>query len=115
MTELQVLSGLYPSVDELAAKYQTVVRLKGGDPMLFGRAQEEIDALQQAGIEVEIVPGVTAALAASADLGVSLTRRGVSRSVVFVTPRLGENEEASDWARSVCAADSAVMFRTIIV
>ena len=48
---------------EAAAKYEVVVRLKGGDPMLFGRAQEEVDALEAAGIECEIVPGVTSALA----------------------------------------------------
>ena len=64
---------------DAAATHERVVRIKGGDPMLFGRAQEEIDALTRAGIAVEIVPGVTAAQAASADLGVSLTRRGVSR------------------------------------
>ncbi len=95
---------------DAAAKFRTVVRLKGGDPMLFGRAQEEIDALQQAGIAVEIVPGVTAALAASAELGVSLTRRGVARSVTFVTPRAGANEDTRDWARSVCNADTAVLY-----
>jgi len=50
---------------------QTVVRLKGGDPMLFGRAQEEIDALSKAGIDVEVVPGVSAAFATSARLGIS--------------------------------------------
>src|SRR6266571_3680636 len=67
--------------------HKIVVRLKGGDPTLFGRAQEEIDALRAAGIDFEIVPGVTAATAASAELGVSLTRRGFARHVVFVTPR----------------------------
>ena len=55
---------------DAAQRYRTVVRLKGGDPMLFGRAQEEIDALQAAGVEFEVVPGVTAALAASAALGI---------------------------------------------
>lgn len=78
--------------------------------MIFGRAQEEIAALQAAGIEVEIVPGITSALAAAAELGVSLTRRGVSRNVVFVTPRVGEAESASDWAQSVLAADTAVLY-----
>src|SRR3954468_21559646 len=62
---------------EAAAKYDVVVRLKGGDPMLFGRAQEEIEALESAGVAYEIVPGITAALGASAQLGVSLTQRGV--------------------------------------
>ncbi len=95
---------------EAAAKYAVVVRLKGGDPMLFGRAQEEIDALEAAGVEYEVVPGVTAALAGAAEAGVSLTRRGMSRSVVFVTPRIGEGEDASNWARAVAAADTSVLY-----
>jgi uroporphyrin-III C-methyltransferase len=86
------------------------VRLKGGDPMLFGRAQEEIDALRAAGIEFEVVPGITAALAAAADLGVSLTRRGVSRNVVFATPRVGDGEAASDWAEPLATADTGVIY-----
>ncbi len=95
---------------EAAHKYRIVARLKGGDPMLFGRAQEEIAALKKAGIECEIVPGVTAALGASANVGVSLTRRGLSRSVVFVTPRVGEGEAEADWVKSVLAADTAVLY-----
>jgi uroporphyrin-III C-methyltransferase len=78
--------------------------------MLFGRAQEEIDALEGAGVAFEVVPGITAALAASAQLGVSLTRRGVSRSVAFVTPRVGEAQSESDWAASVLAADTAAIY-----
>src|SRR5438045_121829 len=74
---------------DAARQHRIVVRLKGGDPLLFGRAQEEIDYLRAHGIAVEIVPGVTAAFAASADLGVSLTQRGLARSVAFVTPRVG--------------------------
>jgi uroporphyrin-III C-methyltransferase len=95
---------------EAAAKYEVVVRLKGGDPMLFGRAQEEIDALEAAGVSYEIVPGVTSALAASAEVGVSWTRRGTSRSVVFATPRVGEGENVSDWAPAVAAADAAALY-----
>ncbi len=95
---------------DAAGKHARVVRLKGGDPMLFGRAQEEIDALTAAGIRVEIVPGVTAAQAASADLGVSLTRRGISRSVAFATPRVGSEEQPSDWAASLAHADTAVLY-----
>ncbi len=95
---------------DAAARFDTVVRLKGGDPMLFGRAQEEIDALRCAGIEVEIVPGVTAALAASAEVGVSLTRRGTSRSVTLVTPRVGDGEQAGDWTQSVINADCAALY-----
>ena len=95
---------------DAAARFATVVRLKGGDPMLFGRAQEEIDGLQEAGIEVEVVPGITSACAASAELGVSLTRRGVSRSVVFATPRVGDGEDPADWIKGVTAADTAVIY-----
>jgi uroporphyrin-III C-methyltransferase len=96
---------------DAARAHRLVVRLKGGDPMLFGRAQEEIAALERAGVPYEVVPGVTAALAASAELGISLTRRGVSRSVVFATPRAGAGEPATrDWAAAVAAADTAVIY-----
>jgi uroporphyrin-III C-methyltransferase len=101
---------------EAALRYETVVRLKGGDPMIFGRAQEEIEALTAAGVDFEVVPGVTAALAASAELGVSLTRRGLSRSVAFVTPRIGDDQsetgERHAWARAAAAADTAVLYMT---
>ena len=70
---------------DAAQKHQVVVRLKGGDPMMFGRADEEIQALKQAGIDVKVVPGITAALAGAAAIQHSLTLRGVSRSVAFVT------------------------------
>jgi len=93
-----------------ARKHDVVVRLKGGDPLLFGRAQEEIDALSAADIRCEVVPGVTSALAASADLGISLTRRGVSRSVSFVTPRAGAGEDASNWLRAAFVADTTVIY-----
>jgi uroporphyrin-III C-methyltransferase len=70
---------------DAAQQHQVIVRLKGGDPMLFGRADEEIQALNAAGIEVEVVPGITAALAGAASLQQSLTLRGISRSVAFIT------------------------------
>jgi uroporphyrin-III C-methyltransferase len=73
-------------------KHQIVVRLKGGDPMLFGRADEEISTLKEAGIAVEVVPGITAALAGAASLQQSLTLRGVSRSVAFVTLAQGADQ-----------------------
>jgi len=95
---------------EAAARYGVVVRLKGGDPMVFGRAQEELDALTAHGIDCEVVPGVTAALAAAAELKISLTRRGVSRSVVFATPRIGTDEPPGRWADGVAAADTAVLY-----
>jgi uroporphyrin-III C-methyltransferase len=68
-----------------AHQHRIVVRLKGGDPMLFGRADEELRALEGAGIEVEVVPGITTALAAAAAAKQPLTRRGVARSVAFFT------------------------------
>ena len=68
-----------------AGKHALVVRLKGGDPMLFGRADEELRALEAEGIEVEIVPGITTALAAAAASKQPLTKRGVARSVAFFT------------------------------
>jgi len=70
---------------DAAQKYKIIVRLKGGDPMLFGRADEEITALKEAGVIVEVVPGITAALAGAASLQQSLTLRGISRSVAFIT------------------------------
>ena len=70
---------------DCAKKYKLVVRLKGGDPMMFGRADEELRALEAEGIEVEIIPGITAALAAAASTKQPLTKRGVARSVAFFT------------------------------
>ncbi len=95
---------------DAAKTHLVVVRLKGGDPMLFGRAQEEIAALEAAGVRYEIVPGVTAALAAAAELATSLTQRGLARSVAFVTPRVAEGEPPSDWARSMAAADAGAIY-----
>jgi len=95
---------------DAAKRYQIVVRLKGGDPLLFGRAHEEIAFLRRNSIKVEIVPGVTAALAASAELQVSLTRRGEARSVAFVTPRVGAGERESRWVDAVLAADTAAIY-----
>jgi uroporphyrin-III C-methyltransferase len=95
---------------EAARTHKVVVRLKGGDPMIFGRAQEELDALAAAGVDCEVVPGVTAALAAAATLGVSLTRRGIARTVAFLTPRVGRGETASEWLPAALAADSVVLY-----
>jgi uroporphyrin-III C-methyltransferase len=95
---------------DAARDHSIVVRLKGGDPMLFGRAQEEISALEAAGVRYEVVPGVTAALAAAAELATSLTQRGLARSVAFVTPRVGEGEDPSDWVRSLVNADAGAIY-----
>lgn len=93
-----------------AQRGEMVVRLKGGDPAVFGRVQEEIAALNAAGIPWEIVPGITAASAAAADLGISLTCRGEARSVLLATPRVGDGEERTDWAPSKYSADTLAIY-----
>lgn len=80
---------------ELAQEHATVVRLKGGDPSVFGRLEEELLALQAAGIDCEVVPGVTAALAAAADTRRPLTRRGQGRSVRLATAMTRDGDGAA--------------------
>jgi len=83
---------------EHAMAGRTVVRLKGGDPFVFGRGGEEAMALTAAGVLFEVVPGVTAAFAAPAYAGVPVTHRGLASSVTVVTGRVGEEETGSvDW------------------
>jgi uroporphyrin-III C-methyltransferase/precorrin-2 dehydrogenase/sirohydrochlorin ferrochelatase len=81
----------------LAGEGKRVARLKGGDPMVFGRAGEEIAALRKAGIAYRIVPGVSAALAAAADTATPVTLRKVSSGVVFATAHGASNEELRHW------------------
>lgn len=82
----------------LAQAGRKVVRLKGGDPMVFGRAGEEIEALRAAGLPFEIVPGVTAATASAAAAALPLTHRDYSSAVVFVTGhQCAANTDALDW------------------
>ena len=75
-----------------------VVRLKSGDPLVFGRAGEEMAALRAAGIPFEIVPGVTAALAAAAEAEIPLTLRGAASSLVFATGQDADGDVLPDWA-----------------
>jgi len=89
----------------------SVIRLKSGDPGLFGRLAEERDALESAGVPYEIVPGVTAALSAAASLGVSLTDRRTSSRIVVVSAHRAhenENEPPTDW-RTLAANNSTLV------
>ena len=84
---------------EAALAGHRVVRLKGGDPSIFGRAAEELAACRAAGVDVRICPGVTAASAAAADLGLSLTLRGLARRLTFVTAHTVRGKVLElDWA-----------------
>jgi uroporphyrin-III C-methyltransferase/precorrin-2 dehydrogenase/sirohydrochlorin ferrochelatase len=83
----------------LAREGKRVVRLKSGDPLIFGRAGEEMQALRDAGISYEIVPGVTAAFAAAADFALPLTLRGVASSIVFTTGHDLRGNALPDWAK----------------
>jgi uroporphyrin-III C-methyltransferase len=85
----------------LASAGLQVVRLKGGDPLIFGRAGEEIEALRRAGIAYEIVPGITAALGAAAGAAIPLTDRRGPAAVVFVTGRRAADQEERDWQHFV--------------
>jgi uroporphyrin-III C-methyltransferase len=80
-----------------AAKHDVVIRLKGGDPLIFGRAGEEIEALRNAGLDFEIVPGITAALGAAAAAGISLTDRRAASQVVISTFSRGTEGAQMDW------------------
>ncbi len=96
---------------DAASHYDKIVRLKGGDPMIFGRADEEIAALAAAGIAHEVVPGITTACAAAASLKVSFTSRGVRRSVSFATPCVGADlEKDQSWLDAVRGTDATALY-----
>lgn len=100
---------------ELARTGRRVVRLKSGDPLVFGRAGEEMAALREAGISYEVVPGVTSAFAAAADFELPLTLRGVTSSMVFTTGHDLKGGSLPDWAKlAISGATVAVyMGRTV--
>ena len=96
---------------ECAQAGNIVVRLKGGDPMIFGRATEELQALEAHNIAYEIIPGVTAATAAAAALGVSLTQRKIARTVHFLTGHGAEDGlPAHDWVALTRAGGTLVIY-----
>ncbi len=95
---------------EKAREGKDVVRLKGGDPFIFGRGGEELEALREAGIDVEIVPGITAGTGVPASLGLPLTYRHISSSVVFVTGHECSNKERPINWKSIASIDTIVIY-----
>jgi uroporphyrin-III C-methyltransferase len=93
----------------MAKSGQSVARLKGGDPFVFGRGGEELEALLAAGIEVEVIPGITAGLGAPATLGIPVTRRGASRGVTFVTGHTRDGNEP-DWSALARSGTTLVIY-----
>lgn len=96
----------------LARHGKHVVRLKSGDPMIFGRAGEEIETLQRNGIPVEVVPGITAGVALASRLGLSLTHRDLAQSVQFVTghSRAGGLPQTIDWRALATTSTTSVFY-----
>jgi uroporphyrin-III C-methyltransferase len=88
----------------------TVVRLKGGDPFIFGRGGEELEECRAAGVTCEVVPGVTAALAASAGAGAPLTHRGLAQAVTFVTGHAAHGDPDLDWTALANANQTVVIY-----
>ena len=87
-----------------------VVRLKGGDPLIFGRGGEEIEALRKANLDVEVIPGVTAALGAAAAAQIPLTHRGLSSSLIFITNHHSSAANTSDWPASISPTATVVVY-----
>lgn len=90
-----------------AREGENVVRLKGGDPLIFGRGGEEVEHLQAAGIAVEVINGITAGLAAAHALGVALTHREHAQGVVFITGHAKPGSAGPDWRVLAAAAHQA--------
>lgn len=94
----------------LGREGRRVVRLKSGDPLVFGRAGEEMAALREAGISYEVVPGVTAAFAAAADFELPLTLRGVTSSMVFTTGHDLKGGTLPDWAKLAISGATVAVY-----
>jgi uroporphyrin-III C-methyltransferase len=95
---------------EHARRVKTVVRLKGGDPSVFGRAGEEISALIEAAVEFAIVPGITTALAAAASAKISLTDRRFASSVTLMTAHRGNGADSVEWNRLVTSGSTIAIY-----
>lgn len=94
----------------LAQSGLQVVRLKSGDPLIFGRAGEEMEALRTAGVPFEVVPGVTSALGAAAAAQIPLTHRRESSAVVFLTAHQASDSESAEWSKLVGSASTLVIY-----
>ncbi len=101
---------IHELLSEHAHAGRRVVRLKGGDPMIFGRGGEELEHLQLAGIPFAVVPGVTAALACAAYAGIPLTHREHSGSVRFVTAHCRESVDATDWSTLAAGRETLAVY-----
>ena len=88
----------------------TVVRLKGGDPLIFGRAGEEMSVLREAGVKFEVVPGVTAALGAAAAAQISLTDRWQASKLIFLTAHRRDGENKTDWHAAASPEATVVVY-----
>jgi uroporphyrin-III C-methyltransferase len=94
----------------LAESGRQVIRLKSGDPMIFGRAGEEIEALRNAQVSYEIIPGVTSALGAAATAEIPLTHRRLSSAVVYLTGHQAIGREAAEWSKLVSSGSTLVIY-----
>src|SRR3989440_3409273 len=87
-----------------------VVRLKGGDPFIFGRGGEEMQALREAGVEVDVVPGITAVLGAAAAAQIPLTHREISSSLVFLTGHHSDDAHSDGWPEAIARDATVVIY-----
>ncbi len=94
-------AGIHALMVDSARRNLSVVRLKSGDPLVFGRAGEEMQALREAGIRFEVVPGITAAFAAASTLGVSLTDRRAASKLIFATGHHAVTKDAKEQAKPI--------------